>query len=189
MCRSTVCPPLYAFRPENRSSLESCAYHLKARLEHGKPSRDQSLSCQSNRLIRLHRPGDNPNQCSQGYNCPPPTVTLDNFDTFGTRYVDVGSGGPSSFTFTVTTNATWVKLSQTEGSVSPSAPETRIFASVNDWSQLPAGTSLATLTFTTTSLNPFSRMPLSVPVVFNVTKHTLPSTFKGNHSWRIVLLS
>ncbi|KNZ79537.1 hypothetical protein J132_09265 [Termitomyces sp. J132] len=124
-------------------------------------------------------PGDNPNQCGQGYNCPPPTVTLDNFDTFGTRYIDVGSGGPSSFTFTVTTNATWVKLSQTRGSVSPSAPETRVFASVNDWSQLPDGTSSATLTFTTTALNPFSQLPLSVPVNFNVTKHTLPSTFKG----------
>ncbi|KAG6844601.1 hypothetical protein H0H93_016434, partial [Arthromyces matolae] len=33
-------------------------------------------------------PGDMPNQCTQGYNCPYPTVTLDNFDTFGNRYVD-----------------------------------------------------------------------------------------------------
>ncbi|KAG6880096.1 hypothetical protein C0992_006370 [Termitomyces sp. T32_za158] len=111
-----------------------------------------------------------------GYNCPPPTVTLDNFDTFGTRYVDVGSGGPSPFTFTVTSNATWVKLSQTEGSVSPSAPETRVFASVKDWSQLPAGMSSATLTFKATASN---QQPLSVSVIFTVTKNTLPSTFKG----------
>ncbi|KAG6899847.1 hypothetical protein C0993_006270 [Termitomyces sp. T159_Od127] len=121
-------------------------------------------------------PGDNPNQCSMGYNCPPPTVTLDNFDTFGTRYIDVGSGGPSPFTFTVTSNATWVKLSQTEGSVSPAAPETRVFASVNDWSELPAGTSSATLTFKATALN---QQPLSVSVIFTVTKNTLPSTFTG----------
>ncbi|KAG6820068.1 hypothetical protein H0H93_005692 [Arthromyces matolae] len=102
--------------------------------------------------------------------------TLDNFDTFGNRYVDVGSGGPSTFTFTVTSNASWVQLSETHGTVSPSNPESRVFISVKDWSKLPVGTSQATLTFTATAKG---QLPLVVPVYFNATRNELPSSFKG----------
>ncbi|KAG6907340.1 hypothetical protein DXG01_009297 [Tephrocybe rancida] len=105
-----------------------------------------------------------------------PEVTLDNFDTFGSRYIDVGSGGPSPFTFTVTSNASWVQLSQTKGSVTPSSPESRVFASVKDWSQLQDGTSSAALTFTAVASK---QQPLVVSVIFTVTKHSVPSTFKG----------
>lgn len=115
-----------------------------------------------------------------GYNCPPPTVTLDPFDAFQNRYIDVGAGGPAPFTFTVTSNATWVKLSPTRGSISTSNPEQRVFASVPDWSKLAAGANFATLTFTATAKNQLVNV-LTVPVVFaaNNTKSALPSNFKG----------
>ncbi|KAG6853735.1 hypothetical protein C0991_001869 [Blastosporella zonata] len=120
-------------------------------------------------------PGDNPNQCALGYNCPPPTVTLDNYDTFGNRYIDIGSGGPSTFTYTITSNASWVQFSQTKGTVSPSAPESRVFLSVNDWSKVN-GTQTAALTFTALTAG---QPPLAVSALFTVTKNVLPQTFKG----------
>ncbi|KAF8889126.1 hypothetical protein BD779DRAFT_1672064 [Infundibulicybe gibba] len=120
-------------------------------------------------------PGDNPNQCSQGYNCPPPSLSLDNFAPFGNRFVDVGAGGPVPFTFTASSNASWVKLSVTHGSISPTAPEQRVFVSA-DWNQLPAGVSNAVITFTATA----SKQPsLAVPVMFSATKSSVPSGFKG----------
>ncbi|KAJ8507506.1 hypothetical protein ONZ45_g10131 [Pleurotus djamor] len=81
-------------------------------------------------------PGDNPNQCSAGFNCPPPTITLDSNDPFGNRFIDVGAGGPASFTFKVVSNASWVQISPSSGSISPKAPEQRVFFSVKDWSSV-----------------------------------------------------
>ncbi|KAF4611503.1 hypothetical protein D9613_003870 [Agrocybe pediades] len=121
-------------------------------------------------------PGDNPNQCAQGYGCPPPTVTLDNFSPIADRFIDVGAGGPTPFTFTVKSNSAWVKLSATQGSISPSNPEQRIFVSVPDWSKLKAGSNSAQITFTATAEGQPS---LSVPVTFAATKNTPASGFKG----------
>ncbi|KDR78329.1 hypothetical protein GALMADRAFT_138431 [Galerina marginata CBS 339.88] len=121
-------------------------------------------------------PGDNPNQCSQGYSCPPPTVTVDNFSPIVDRYIDVGAGGPTPFTFTVTGNVTWLKFSTSKGSISPSTPEQRVFVSVADWSKLSAGSNFAQVTFTATA----SGQPaLAVPVMVVAVKNTPSSGFKG----------
>ena len=103
-------------------------------------------------------------------------MSLNNYDAFGNRFVDVGAGGPASFTFTVASNATWVRLSTTKGSVSPKSPETRVYASVADWSKLSDGANAAVLTFTATSRG---YPALSVNVNFVATKNTVPSDFKG----------
>jgi len=130
-------------------------------------------------------PGDNPNQCAQGFSCPPPGITIDSFDTFQNRFIDVGAAGPQAFTFNVTSNATWVTLSTTHGSISPSNPEQRVFVSVGDWSKLAAGNNFATLTFTATATGASAAKQLvkvlSLPVFLTAqnTKPTLPSNFKG----------
>ncbi|KAI0651150.1 hypothetical protein C8Q79DRAFT_1004466 [Trametes meyenii] len=119
-------------------------------------------------------PGDNVNNCAQGYGCPNPSLTLDPFVPAGNRYVDVGAGGPSPFTFTVTANKPWLKISPTNGSISPSSPEQRVFLSV-DWSQV-TGAETASLTFTAL---PQNQPKLSVGATFTANKTTVPSTFKG----------
>ncbi|KAF5375395.1 hypothetical protein D9615_007918 [Tricholomella constricta] len=121
-------------------------------------------------------PGDNSNQCAQGYNCPPPSLSLDPFSPFGNRYIDVGAGGPVPFTFTATSSEPWLVLSPAQGSISPKSPEQRVFASVRDWSQLSDGANMATITFTATAAK---QPPLRVNVVFTATKHNLPGDFKG----------
>jgi hypothetical protein len=121
-------------------------------------------------------PGDNPNQCAQGFSCPPPTVTLDNFSPISNLYFDVGAGGPASFTFAVTSNASWLTLSPAKGSISSSSPEQRVFASVKDWSKLAAGANTAQITFVATTKGQPS---LSVPATFIATKNTPTSGFKG----------
>ena len=111
------------------------------------------------------------------YSCPNPTVFMDNFNPISNFYVDVGAGGPAPFTFTAVSNASWLTLSPSKGSISPNAPEQRVFASVSNWSKLSAGQNFATVTFTAVA----SGQPnLSVPVMFVVTKNAVPSGFKGN---------
>ncbi|KAF8176262.1 hypothetical protein BJ912DRAFT_1024351 [Pholiota molesta] len=107
-------------------------------------------------------PGDNPNQCAQGYSCPPPSITLDNFSPISNRYIDVGAGGPAPFTFTTSSNVSW--LTQ------------RVFISVPDWSKLSAGVNSAQITFTATSS---SQPALAVPVMFYATKNTQQADSKG----------
>ncbi|KAK0237297.1 hypothetical protein EDD85DRAFT_908116 [Armillaria nabsnona] len=120
-------------------------------------------------------PGDNPNQCAQGYNCPAPTIVLDSFDTFQNRYVDVGAGGPATFTFSITANVSWIVLNTTHGEVSPDDPEQRVYISVSDWNALDAGNSYASITFTAQSEG---QPDLSVPVIF-VAHNTMPSLVSG----------
>lgn len=125
-------------------------------------------------LISRYRPGDNPNQCALGYNCPPPTLTLDSFVPFGNRYIDIGAGGPASFAFSLTSNVTWLHLSSTKGSITPSSPEQRVFASV-DWSAV-TGVQNAIITITATAAG----QPSSSQAVYLVANHTVaPSDFKG----------
>lgn len=103
-------------------------------------------------------------------------MALDSFSPFQNRYIDVGAGGPTPFTFTVTSNASWVKLTPAKGSISPKSPEQRVFISVADWSQLAGGANTASLTFTATA----SKEPASaVTVMFTATKVAPPADFKG----------
>ncbi|KAL0952642.1 hypothetical protein HGRIS_006887 [Hohenbuehelia grisea] len=121
-------------------------------------------------------PGDNVNQCAQGYNCPPPSVALDSHSPFGNRFIDVGAGGPVPFTFTATSNASWLQLTPSSGSISPSSPEQRVFASVKDWSAVGAGNSSAVITFKAVAKN---QPTMTVTVGFTATRNNVPSGFKG----------
>ncbi|KAH8117845.1 hypothetical protein DFH11DRAFT_1839415 [Phellopilus nigrolimitatus] len=119
-------------------------------------------------------PGDNPNQCAAGYSCPPPTITLDSFVPLNSRYIDIGAGGPSPFTFTATSNVSWLILTPSQGSVSPSNPEVRVEATV-DWSQV-TGAQAAQINFNATVQD---QPPMSSPAYF-VANHTVaPSGFEG----------
>ncbi|KAG5350873.1 hypothetical protein C0989_008953 [Termitomyces sp. Mn162] len=121
-------------------------------------------------------PGDNQFQCANGYGCGPPSVKLDPYSPFGNIYVDVSAGGPVPFTFNVSSSASWVTLSATEGSISPSNPEARVFLGVKDWSAL-SGTNMATVIFKATSTIASTS---SVSVMFNATKFgEVPADFKG----------
>ncbi|KAH9894039.1 hypothetical protein C8Q73DRAFT_500700 [Cubamyces lactineus] len=119
-------------------------------------------------------PGDNVNNCAAGYSCGNPSLTIDPFLPAGNRYVDVGAGGPTPFTFTVTSNASWVKLSSTKGSISPNSPEQRVFLSV-DWSKV-TGVENAVITFTATAKG---QPQLSVPLTLTANHTVVPSDFKG----------
>ncbi|RXW16249.1 hypothetical protein EST38_g9605 [Candolleomyces aberdarensis] len=122
-------------------------------------------------------PGDNRHNCREGYNCPDWTLTINNFDDFENRYIDLGAGGPASFQFTAVANASWVRLSTSRGTISPrNKVEQRVFASVVDWSQLQDGANGAKITFTATSSG---HQPSVVNVSFVATKNVLPSGFKG----------
>ena len=122
----------------------------------------------------LFRPGDNPNQCASQFNCPPPMLTLDNFVPFNSRFIDVGAGGPSPFTFTATTNATWLKLTPSTGNVSPSNPEVRVEATV-DWDQV-SGVQFGQITFDAVSPG---QPNMSTPAFFVANKTVVPSGFSG----------
>ncbi|KIY66773.1 glycoside hydrolase family 115 protein [Cylindrobasidium torrendii FP15055 ss-10] len=122
-------------------------------------------------------PGDNPNQCAQGYSCPPPSITIDAFDVFGNKYVDVGAGGPKAFTFNVSTNASWLTVEPAGGSVSADSPESRVFLSV-DWDQLEAGSTSAVATFKSLDEDQHS-LSVGVTVVASNTKPSVPADFTG----------
>ncbi|KAH8077106.1 hypothetical protein BXZ70DRAFT_708274 [Cristinia sonorae] len=119
-------------------------------------------------------PGDMLNQCALGYNCGPPTLTLDPFTPAGNRFVDIGAAGPNPFTFTVTTNASWLKPSVTKGSISTKNTEDRIFFTP-DWSKV-SGAQTAQITFTATSS---SQPTLVQSVLFVANKTVVPGNFKG----------
>lgn len=111
------------------------------------------------------------------YSCPPPTLTLDPFVPFGSRFIDVGAGGPSPFTFTATTNVSWLKLSPNTGSISPSNPEIRMFCTV-DWDQV-TGAEFAQITFD--AVVP-GQPNMSTPAFFIANKTVVPSGFTGEYS-------
>jgi hypothetical protein len=128
-------------------------------------------------------PGDNMFDCANGYNCGPDTLTLDSFNPFGNTFVDVGSAGPNSFDFVVASNVSWVKFSQTKGSISPDNTETRVFISVDDWSAVGDGLATITINATATSnvkaLTNIAFATSSVQVYLVANHTTVPSDFHG----------
>ncbi|KAJ6484507.1 hypothetical protein C8R47DRAFT_1280830 [Mycena vitilis] len=121
-------------------------------------------------------PGDNMFQCAAQFSCPPPTINIDQFDPIPNRFIDVGAGGPAPFTFTAVSNSSWLNVSPSHGSISPTNTEQRVFASVN-WSQLPEGVSNANITFTAVSENPATTMSFPAFIVAN--KTSVPAGFTG----------
>ena len=112
--------------------------------------------------------------CAAEYGCPDATLSLDPFNPAGNRFVDISAGGPTPFNFTATSNASWVKISPSQGSISPSSPEQRVFLSV-DWSQV-TGAEAARITFKAT----VQGQPSMSSTVTLQANHTLvPSGFHG----------
>ncbi|QRV92865.1 glycoside hydrolase family 115 protein [Ceratobasidium sp. AG-Ba] len=96
-------------------------------------------------------PGDNSNQCAQGYNCPPPSLPpLDPYTPGKTRYIDISAGGPNTFSWSASSNASWLSLSPSSGSISASKPDTRMTVSV-DWSKLGSGAGYASISIKSAS--------------------------------------
>ncbi|KZT21286.1 glycoside hydrolase family 115 protein [Neolentinus lepideus HHB14362 ss-1] len=124
-------------------------------------------------------PGDNQYNCALGYSCPNPTVTLDPYIPVGNRYVDVGAGGPAPFTWTATSNVSWLHVSQSSGSIDPTDLETRVYVTT-DWSQFSeVGYGQITFNATTTEPPTPGQTLLSVPVYF-VANNTSPAAgFSG----------
>ncbi|TFK29114.1 hypothetical protein FA15DRAFT_583018 [Coprinopsis marcescibilis] len=123
-------------------------------------------------------PGDNRNNCKDGYNCGEATLTLDNYDTIGSKYISISAGGPTQFTYTVAANVSWARISSTRGSVSAAGrePEQRIFLSVSDWSQLAPGRNVAKLTITA---NAPGQTPSIVSPTFVAIKNAAAPGFSG----------
>jgi hypothetical protein len=119
-------------------------------------------------------PGDNPNQCAQGYNCPPPTLAFDPYLPAGNRFFDVGAGGPAAFTFAAAANVSWLKMDVTRGAISPAHPEQRVYASV-DWAQV-TGVQHAAITLNASAPG----QPLQTFQFFAVANRTAaPAGFRG----------
>ncbi|RPD63354.1 hypothetical protein L227DRAFT_386788 [Lentinus tigrinus ALCF2SS1-6] len=119
-------------------------------------------------------PGDNMNNCAQGYGCPNPSISIDPFVPAGNRFVDVSAGGPTPFTFNATSNASWLDISPAKGSISASSPEQRVFLDV-DWTKVTSAES-AVITF---AANVQNQPPMSVTVTFTANKTVVPSGFSG----------
>lgn len=119
-------------------------------------------------------PGDNQYQCALGYSCPPPSISLDFFDPIGDRYVDVSAGGPIPFTFTATSNASWLKVTPSQGSLSPQNSEQRVTITV-DWSSV-TGVQAAQILFNSIATG---QPPVSLPLTFTANHTIVPSGFQG----------
>lgn len=87
-------------------------------------------------------------ECALGYNCPPPT--LPTLSPYGpqSRYFDVSQGANSNFTWLAVANHSSVELSTTNGAVfvtDPTSWDQRIEVFVKDWSAVPDGKTLVTV--------------------------------------------
>lgn len=105
-------------------------------------------------------------------------MTIDYFDVFGDRYIDIGAGGPDSFDFTLSANVTWLAFSNPTGTISPSSdgtPEHRVLVSVSDWDQIPVEETAA---ITVTS----SASATSATILFTArnTQKVLQSGYEGS---------
>ena len=103
---------------------------------------------------------------------------------FNSRFVDVGAGGPTPFTFTATSNVSWLIFTPNEGSVSPSNPEIRVEATV-DWSKVE-GVQGAQVSFKATAKG---QQPLSVPIFFVANHTVVPGGFKGKKTVILIFFS
>lgn len=67
-------------------------------------------------------PGDNQFNCAQGYNCPDPSLrALGRYDGNQRRSIWVSAGDSNPFSFSATTNVSWLQLSHRLATDSPSA--------------------------------------------------------------------
>jgi len=100
------------------------------------------------------------------------------FDPFlpsGSRYIDIGAGGPNTFQWNITSSKPWVKLSQTSGTITASKPETRVTVSV-DWSKVTNATDTATIRVGATA---GKQQPMSQNIGLVANKTSVPAGFHG----------
>jgi len=121
-------------------------------------------------------PGDNPNDCAQMFSCPNPSLlNIDPFVPSGSRYIDIGAGGPATFQWTIGADSAWVKFSQSSGTITPSKPETRVLISA-DWGKVPGSSANALISVNATA---DKQAPMSQIIMFTANKTSPPSGFKG----------
>lgn len=84
-------------------------------------------------------PGDNVNNCPDGYNCPPLTLPpLSRYSAQPSRWIDVSSGSWVDFTYTATANVSWLTVTPSSGSVGGNgSADCRVEVSVN-WDAVPS---------------------------------------------------
>ncbi|EJT96984.1 hypothetical protein DACRYDRAFT_112315 [Dacryopinax primogenitus] len=133
-------------------------------------------------------PGDNMYDCAQGYSCP--TDYMMPLDPYGpaTRWADIGAGGPIPFSWTATTNVSWLTISPNSGYIDPSSPATteqRVYMSVN-WADagIPdGGQGFALIYFTSAASSSYlEREAMAtqiVPFVFVTNQTGAPANFSA----------
>ena len=124
-----------------------------------------------------HRPGDDKYNGASGLGCGNAVMSIDSYNTFGNRFIDVGLGGPAAFTFAVTSNVTWLKSSPSSGSISSSSPEQMVFFSV-DWSKV-SGQQTASISIKAT---PQGLKTQTTHVNFHANHKSVSSGFHGAYS-------
>lgn len=123
--------------------------------------------------------------CAAEYSCSPPyMIPLDPFTPVQSRWIDVSAGGPNSFTWSAITNASWLNISPSHGSISTSNTDTRLELSV-DWNQLTPGASYASIIL---SANSTGQPTESQQIFFIANKTAVPSGFKGMYKKSLLLL-
>lgn len=101
-------------------------------------------------------------------------MSIDSYVPAGNRFVDVAAGGPTPFTFTATSNASWLDISPAKGSISPNSPEQRVFLSV-DWSKV-TGVQSTVINF---AADVQGQSTMSVTVTFTANHTVVPGGFSG----------
>lgn len=82
-------------------------------------------------------PGDNVNNCAQGYGCPPPTLqAIGRYSASQTRSIYVSSGSCTDFEYWTSANVSWLNISPSSGSIkADGSTDAEVLISVN-WDQV-----------------------------------------------------
>lgn len=93
------------------------------------------------------------------------------------RWIDVSSGGPSTFHFTAVANVSWLSITPSSGTISTSHKDQRLEVSAK-WSSV--GSELAYGMVTITGTDPTGKQqPLVLPVYVSAIPEKAPSNFTG----------
>lgn len=108
------------------------------------------------------------------------TLAVPPMDPYGaaTRYFDVFSTGPDTCEWEASPWESWIKLSQTKGSVGPHGKDTRVFIEV-DWESAPAAPNSTIVNINvTTPCRKFDKYSYNAPVVqVPVLNRVVPGNF------------
>ncbi|KAF3931755.1 hypothetical protein ABW19_dt0210577 [Dactylella cylindrospora] len=123
-------------------------------------------------------PGDDNNNSGSFNNNTIILPVLDPYNSVGSRWIEIFNKGNEPFDFTVKPHNSWVKVSQTTGTVAStedSNTDVRIEISV-DWANAPAGYNIAFIDISSSApYGDFGMPSIRLPV----NKTSAPSDFKG----------